>query len=316
MTNSNFPHTPLIHRLSESLKRNFAGWSLLLGLLLGHCQFCSGQQAPPSEDESNQVAIDSTWGTIPDEDQSPLAVAYRESVANLRKDVKSVWEFVIHFHTDMKLESSEKLKQWLDLQSKSYNSSIAFRKATCALYASDPVKYEKLGHLLFAILRNESDSDRFEGLDEIARTLIDNRYPDPNLIGIASFVAYANNDFYRAKELVEMVMSRGGPAQMPPQFAAELEATLAQWERELELRKKEAEADDLPRVKITTTKGVMIVELFENEAPEAVNSFIYLAENGFYDSRPFFRCSSISWPKPDAKGVMARARPATRSVER
>ncbi|QEG20566.1 peptidylprolyl isomerase [Mariniblastus fucicola] len=57
----------------------------------------------------------------------------------------------------------------------------------------------------------------------------------------------------------------------------------ANWERESELRKKEAEADDLPRVKFETSTGDVIVELYENEAPETVANFISLVESGFYD---------------------------------
>lgn len=55
------------------------------------------------------------------------------------------------------------------------------------------------------------------------------------------------------------------------------------WEREKELRQKEAEQDDLPRVKLQLTTGEVVVELFENEAPETVANFITLVESGFYD---------------------------------
>ncbi|MDA0254496.1 MAG: peptidylprolyl isomerase [Planctomycetota bacterium] len=54
-------------------------------------------------------------------------------------------------------------------------------------------------------------------------------------------------------------------------------------------RKAEAEADDLPRVKISTSAGDLVVELFENEAPNTVANFITLVEKGFYDGTPFHR---------------------------
>jgi cyclophilin family peptidyl-prolyl cis-trans isomerase len=56
-----------------------------------------------------------------------------------------------------------------------------------------------------------------------------------------------------------------------------------EYQRELKLRKAEAEADDLPRVKLKTTKGDIVIELFENEAPETVANFINLVEIDFYD---------------------------------
>ena len=58
---------------------------------------------------------------------------------------------------------------------------------------------------------------------------------------------------------------------------------------EMKVRAAEAAADDLPRVNIETTKGPIVVELFENEAPNTVANFITLVEKGFYDGTPFHR---------------------------
>ena len=58
---------------------------------------------------------------------------------------------------------------------------------------------------------------------------------------------------------------------------------------ELLIRQREATADDLPRVKLTTTKGDIVIELFENEAPETVGNFISLVEDDFYKDILFHR---------------------------
>lgn len=60
-------------------------------------------------------------------------------------------------------------------------------------------------------------------------------------------------------------------------------------ETEMKKRAAEAQADDLPRVKITTSQGDVTIELFENEAPNTVANFIELVEKGFYDGTPFHR---------------------------
>ncbi len=52
---------------------------------------------------------------------------------------------------------------------------------------------------------------------------------------------------------------------------------------------KEAKADDLPRVELKTTKGTIVLELFENEAPNSVANFISLVEKKFYDGLAFHR---------------------------
>ncbi|TVS15175.1 MAG: peptidylprolyl isomerase [Planctomycetaceae bacterium] len=61
------------------------------------------------------------------------------------------------------------------------------------------------------------------------------------------------------------------------------------WEVEQALRQQEAEADDLPRVLLSTSKGDLVIELLENEAPETVANFISLVSDRFYDGLPFHR---------------------------
>ena len=61
------------------------------------------------------------------------------------------------------------------------------------------------------------------------------------------------------------------------------------WAREQEIRAAEAEADDLPRIELITDRGRILLELFENEAPNTVASFVSLVEKGFYDQTKFHR---------------------------
>lgn len=58
---------------------------------------------------------------------------------------------------------------------------------------------------------------------------------------------------------------------------------------ELMIRQREAAEDNLPRVSIKTESGEIIVELFENEAPETVGNFINLVKKDFYNGLKFHR---------------------------
>lgn len=60
-------------------------------------------------------------------------------------------------------------------------------------------------------------------------------------------------------------------------------------EREMELRAQEASADDLPRVLLETSRGPVVIELFEDQAPNSVAHFLSLVAQGFYDELEFFR---------------------------
>ncbi|MEM8671488.1 MAG: peptidylprolyl isomerase [Planctomycetota bacterium] len=59
------------------------------------------------------------------------------------------------------------------------------------------------------------------------------------------------------------------------------------FEKEIVIREKEEAEDRLPRVKLETTQGDVIVELFIDQAPSAVSHFISLVEKGYYDGNDF-----------------------------
>ncbi len=58
---------------------------------------------------------------------------------------------------------------------------------------------------------------------------------------------------------------------------------------ELFIRDSEARSDDLPQVKLETSQGDILIELFENEAPNTVANFISLIDAEFYDGLTFHR---------------------------
>ena len=70
------------------------------------------------------------------------------------------------------------------------------------------------------------------------------------------------------------------------------------WAKEQAIRAAEAKADDLPRVKLTTTKGDIVIELFENEAPQAVGQLHHAGQEGLLRRRGVSsRAAACSWPR-------------------
>jgi cyclophilin family peptidyl-prolyl cis-trans isomerase len=77
-----------------------------------------------------------------------------------------------------------------------------------------------------------------------------------------------------------------------PQKIQELEAAIADERPKVEeeiARRKADEGANLPRVKLTTSKGEILVELFEDDAPNTVANFVSLVEKGLYNGTPFHR---------------------------
>ncbi|MDA0657332.1 MAG: peptidylprolyl isomerase [Planctomycetota bacterium] len=63
----------------------------------------------------------------------------------------------------------------------------------------------------------------------------------------------------------------------------------------------------MPQVRLTTSKGEIVIELFENEAPETVGNFVSLVEKGYYDGLTFHRVlehfmAQGGCPKGDGSG--------------
>ncbi len=56
---------------------------------------------------------------------------------------------------------------------------------------------------------------------------------------------------------------------------------------EQETRQKEIAEDRLPRVRLKTTRGDVVIELFTDNAPSTASHFIQLVEKGFYDGLCF-----------------------------
>ncbi|CAG0950512.1 putative peptidyl-prolyl cis-trans isomerase [Anaerolineae bacterium] len=62
----------------------------------------------------------------------------------------------------------------------------------------------------------------------------------------------------------------------------------SQWTEELKYREEDAKKKN-PTITIETTKGTIVVELFEDDAPTTVNSIVSLIQKKFYDGLGFHR---------------------------
>ncbi len=105
-------------------------------------------------------------------------------------------------------------------------------------------------------------------------------------IAARSAVVVGNFDF--AKQCFEFL----GEEQMEEideTLLFHLERYRESYEREAEIRKRDEEEDRLPRVKLETTQGDVVVELFLDQAPTTVSNFIRLVESGFYDGNDFLQ---------------------------
>jgi cyclophilin family peptidyl-prolyl cis-trans isomerase len=132
------------------------------------------------------------------------------------------------------------------------------------------------------------EQNSYSSVIEIADRLAEARDVNPRLLVIDSLAHFNSNDFEKAKEL-SLRAAKADPAVATGSdgFARRCDEQAEFWKKELEIRAREARADDLPRVLLRTNKGDILLELFENEAPNTVANFISLVEAGKYDGTKF-----------------------------
>lgn len=192
--------------------------------------------------------------------------------------------------------------------------------AAVAAYKADPDKNPQVAQLLKEVAvhlavgskppkatgGNHVGGDQPEQALEIVNTLVDGGATDAPLYVIGAVSAVYTNDFGTAKKYFELAEKAGALADLPSRatpdtdpmtlyrmtavrYYEDLPQLELDWNREAEIRAAEAQADDLPRVKLTTSKGDIVIELFENEAPQATANFLTLVKQGYYDGLDFHR---------------------------
>lgn len=167
--------------------------------------------------------------------------------------------------------------------------------AEAAYLADDQNK--TLADLLFIMALAHLRGDNYEESLRLAEMLIDHNYPEPDLQQahrIAASAAFATMQLDKAKQHAEAALAdknaKADDKEPLETLLAAIQFYQPLWEQEQKLRAAEEKADEpLPRVKLHTSQGDIVVELFENEAPNHVANFVSLVEKGFYDGTLFHR---------------------------
>lgn len=129
-------------------------------------------------------------------------------------------------------------------------------------------------------------TNRYADAREFGLQQLAGENPEPQVAEWTGLAHFADHDFAKAKEIID---GAGAGEPSLKNFKAEVESCTKLWAVEQEVRRKEGEADDLPRVVIKTSRGEITAELFENEAPETIGNFIALVEKKVYDGTSFHR---------------------------
>lgn len=249
-----------------------------LGLTLGGAGMLSAAEAPaesagPKQAEFNQYFL--SWkGTL--SELRDLREKYRDAKAADKPAMEKRY--------------AELLKQGQAMQPK----LIPMAEAA---YLEAPNANKELADFLMGMVYDRCSKDDFEEAARLSKLLADNKYEDPLLDAMVGWAAFGIADFDTAEKYLKKAQAdnskplekMGETGMALGSFIGDIPFEKEAWKKEQKIREAEAKADDLPRVLVETSKGDIEIELFENEAPNAVANFITLVEKGFYNGTPFHR---------------------------
>jgi cyclophilin family peptidyl-prolyl cis-trans isomerase len=151
--------------------------------------------------------------------------------------------------------------------------------------AKNPAARELCGLVIASRLQQDDVVDALK----LANILDKAGAADGNIDMMAAAAAMVLSRLDEASDWLTKAQANGIQKPKVDELRASIEDERPKVAAEMTARKADVEADDRPRVTITTSKGPVVVELFEDEAPNTVANFISLVEKGFYDGTPFHR---------------------------
>lgn len=210
--------------------------------------------------------------------------AYKKAVLAVRDLQK---QYVALSTTDEeKEEIGEKLQQYSEFITKLYPKLMDLAENA---WLETPSKDPETLRFIVEVLEVRLVTEDYERAQGILKGLLDQNIPEilPDLYDVAGETAFMLNQFEQANRFFAEAEAKNVLSDRCKAFKNDLQYYRTAWAKESILRQKETESGKLPRVKLETTKGPIVLELYENEAPNTVANFVYLVEKGFYDGLYF-----------------------------
>jgi cyclophilin family peptidyl-prolyl cis-trans isomerase len=240
------------------------------------------------------------WGPLQAQDETKTLAAPAKDSADAAKQFEAKlneWKDLLKqlrsarakFQTAQEPEASQLSQQWDSLIAKGHVLIEELRSAGTTAYAASPNTDRQLLRFLTKLLDDDIERDNYEAAYELAKLLIENECGVREVYNQGGKAAFCVNDYDAAVEYLKMAEDNDTIDPKGREYQSLIETYRGLWEEEKKKREVEAAADDLPRVKLTTSVGEIVIELFENEAPGTVGNFISLVDKKFYDGLTFHR---------------------------
>jgi cyclophilin family peptidyl-prolyl cis-trans isomerase len=279
--------------MSESRYRflaiRFALAAILISMLSS--PLCSAQDGSKKKPKDDKLPGAPTADTGP----SSARQQYDAQLADWKTSLKELRDLRVEYATTTDKDKLIGIEEkWRKAVANIEFALPELTRAAEAAYRDAPNADPQLTTFLGKILEDGFKRDEVEKVFQLGQVLIANDADQKNLLGMTGYAAYCVSEFDKAKEYLEKSLKKGQGSNLEQDVSANLEKVRKNWEEEVEARKKQADevvTKDklLPLVQLQTSEGEIVLELFEDEAPETVANFISLVESGFYKDLKFHR---------------------------
>jgi cyclophilin family peptidyl-prolyl cis-trans isomerase len=171
---------------------------------------------------------------------------------------------------------------------KAREAALALEQSASAAVLADPDNDDACA-VVKDVLQSAMQADDPQKALSLVKTLDDAGKTNEELLLTGATAAMITSELDMAEKFLKAAKEAGMSDDKIASLQKAIDHERPKVNAEMSTRATEEKADDLPRVKIETTKGTIIVELFENQAPNTVANFISLVESHFYDGTPFHR---------------------------
>ncbi len=218
-------------------------------------------------------------------------VAAKEAFKAAQKEMRDVVTELTRLQAEYRKDGSDKRvieAQFNDTKVKGMAADQLLEGAAFSLAIADPSDQEAREHCGAVVAAAVESDDPLKAFDLVKKLdAAGAASPDVVLLGASAAIVASRLD--DAEAWIDEAKKAGVEDDRVEELKFMVASERPKVDAEMKVRAQEAAADDLPRVKIETTKGPIVVELFENEAPNTVANFITLVDAGFYDGTPFHR---------------------------
>lgn len=270
--------------------------SLCACILAGTNIQAQNRNTSPGHNRPSPPATVTRTGTTPDVapaagQLAPEVLKFKKYYAIYAKNVITAQELIKKYPDAAEDEKERITAQLENLSVKIPKMHSALLKIAETAYAADSSSFPELDIFVTEVLEIYLLNDNYEKLYQLLRPMFSKKFSKklPDIYNVAGITCFALNLYDQAEKYFTLaekykVLSENGKTyrDLIPHYKM-------LWAREKTLRSQDSARKDLPQILISTSKGDITVELFENEAPNTVANFISLAEKGFYDNSLFHR---------------------------